>query len=162
MVIMFFRADRAVFPCFFFKFAGYNRPELSKHQRRSASNTSREKLLEHATVLQEHAISSWIQQPECEVFKVSLAQLIKSLSSYAAYLTVRCKAIQVHHSFPEAAVNFSDAANVRYVARSSSSVSPLLSVLDIAVTNSPMYQIIHLNDFLPKTDRRRRYLYNYQ
>ncbi len=47
-------------PLLFSKFVGYNRPELSKHRRRSVSNDSnltRDKLLEYATTLQEHATS---------------------------------------------------------------------------------------------------------
>ena len=50
-------------PTVFSKFVGFNRPELSKHWKRSISNMSRDKLLEHAATLQEHAVSSWMQQP---------------------------------------------------------------------------------------------------
>ena len=79
-------------PLFFSTFVGYNRPELSKHRRRSVSNMSRDKLLEHAATLQEHATSSWIQQPEWRIFKDALIKLIESISSYAAYLAIRCQA----------------------------------------------------------------------
>ena len=145
-------------PLFFSKFVGYNRPELSKHRRRSISNMNRDKLLEHAATLQDYATSSWIQQPEWEIFRSSLIKLIESISSYAAYLAVRCRAMTVHHSSSEPAVNFCDASNVRYVAARSDAVSPLLSNLNTAVSNSPMYKKIHVNDYAPK-DRRQRYLY---
>ena len=64
----------------------------------------------------------------------------------------------VHHSSSEHAVNFCDASNVRYVAARSDAVSPLSSNLNTAVSNSPMYKKIHVNDYPPK-DRRQRYLY---
>ncbi len=55
-------------PLLFSKFVGYNRPELSKHRCRSVSNLTRDKLQEHAT-------SSWINQPEWEVFRNSLIKV---------------------------------------------------------------------------------------
>ena len=51
-------------PVYFSTIVGYNRPELSKHRKRSISNLSRDVLLEHATVLHDYTMSSWIQQPE--------------------------------------------------------------------------------------------------
>ena len=64
--------------------SGFNKPELSKHRKRSILNMNREKLLEYATVLQEYATSSWIEQPQFTTFMPAL-QLIESLLSYASY-----------------------------------------------------------------------------
>ena len=47
-----FRSRSCTIPTYFSKFVGFNRPELSKHRKRSISNMSREKLLEHAATLQ--------------------------------------------------------------------------------------------------------------
>ena len=144
-------------PSFFLKFVGYNRPERSKHRKRSISNLSRDKLLELAMRLQDHVTSSWIQLPEWETLKKHLMQLIESISSYCAYLAMRCKTMKLHHSSPEPVVNFSDAVNIQSVPPSPS-VSPLVSVLDTAISNSAPYHRIHVNEFAPK-DCRQRYLY---
>ena len=88
----------------FSTFVGYNRPELSKHRKRSISNLSRDVLLEHATVLHDYAMSSWIQQPEWEAFKTAFLQLIEAISAYASYLAIRNKSMKRHHSSPEPAV----------------------------------------------------------
>ena len=102
-------------PLLFSNFIGYNKPELSKHRKRSISNLSRDKLLEHASALQDHATSSWIQQPQWTTFKVSLIKLIESISSYASYLSIRNKAMKQHHSSPEPSVNFSNSSIVHHL-----------------------------------------------
>ena len=145
-------------PLLFSKFNGFNRPEKSKHRKRSISNLSRDKLLEHAATLQEYATSSWIQQPEWCNFKGSLIALIESISSYASYLAVRNKAMRRYHSSPEPAVNYSDAVNVQYLPKSPYSVSPLLASLDSTLNSASMYDKIFVNDFAPN-DRRQRYLF---
>ncbi len=62
-----------------------------------------------------------------------------------------------HHASPEPAVSFSDATSVRYLPKATS-VSPLLSNLDSALTKSGMYQKIYVNDFAP-AERRQKYLF---
>ena len=44
---------------------------------------SGDKLLEHAATLQEHAVSSWMQQPDWIEFHNSIMKLIELLSLYA-------------------------------------------------------------------------------
>ena len=139
---------------YFSKFVGLNRPELSKHRKRSISNMSRKKLIEHATALQEY---SWMQQPDCIEFYNSIMSLIESLSSYASYLSICNKAMKRHHSSPEPAVAFSDAASIRYLPKVNS-VSPLLTSLNSALSNVSMYEKIFINDLAPN-ERRQRYLY---
>ena len=112
-------------PVYFSTFVGYNRPELSKHRKRSISNLSRDILLEHATVLHDYGMNSWIQQPEWAVFKTAYLQLIKAISAYASYLVICNKSIKRHHLSPEPAVSFADSCNIRYIMKSSS-MSPYL------------------------------------
>ena len=152
-----FRSRSCTIPTYFSKFVGFNRPELSKHRKRSISNMSREKLLEHAATLQEYAVSSWMQQPDWTEFHNSIMKLIESLSSYASYLSIRNKVMKHHHSSPEPAVAFSDATSVRYFPKAYS-VSPLLSSLNSALINVSMYEKIFVNDFAPN-DSRQKYLY---
>ena len=56
-------------PSLFKSFVGFNKPELSKHRKRSISNMSKDKLLEYSTVLQNYVVSSWIQQTEWSFLK---------------------------------------------------------------------------------------------
>lgn len=100
---------------------------------------------------------SFMQQQEWETLKEHLVQLIEATSSYAAYLAMRCKVMKLIHSSPEPVVNFSDAINLQYLPPSTS-VSTLMSVLDIALSNSNTSQKIHVNEFASKY-RRQRYLY---
>ncbi|XP_019855512.1 PREDICTED: uncharacterized protein LOC109584273 [Amphimedon queenslandica] len=144
-------------PILFKPFVGFNRPELSKHRKRSISNMSRDKLLEYSSLLQEHVMSSWMQQTEWTFFRNELIALVESLASYASYLSIRNKAMKEHHSSPEPSVSFSDSSTVRHI-KSSSSVSPLLSELDDAIASKPEYCKLCVHDFSPQ-DNRRRYLY---
>ncbi len=51
-------------PPYFSTFVGYNRPERSKHRKRSLSNMTKDKLEEHASTLHDRAMSSWMQQSD--------------------------------------------------------------------------------------------------
>ena len=66
-------------PSFFSSFTGFNRPELSKHRKRSISNMCRDRLLELSSVLQDHVTSSWMEKSNWTTFKQPLTQLIESL-----------------------------------------------------------------------------------
>ena len=69
---------------------------------------NRDNLLEYSAVLQEHVMSSWMQQSEWSFLKEGLLSFIESLASYASYLSVRDKMMKQHHSSPEPPVSFSD------------------------------------------------------
>ena len=71
-------------PSMFSQFVGFNKPELSKHRKRSISNMSQEKLTECALQLQEHAWSSWMQHTNWQSFRDDLLSLIESISSYSS------------------------------------------------------------------------------
>ena len=63
--------------------------------------------------------------------------------------------MKLHQSSPEPSVNFSDASCVKYLSKSSF-ISPLLSGIDLAVSNSALYQKINVSDFVP-VDKRQKY-----
>ena len=144
-------------PSLFKSFVGFNKPELSKHRKRSISNMSKDKLVEYSTVLQNYVVSSWIQQAEWSFLKEGLVTLVESLASYASYLSMRNKAMKLHHSSPEPSVSFSDAQSIKFI-KSSSDMSPLLTELNTAIKSSPYYTRIFVNDYTPD-DKRRRYLF---
>ena len=144
-------------PSLFKSFVGFNKPELSKLRKRSISNMSKDKLLEYSTVLQNYVLSSWIQQTEWSFLKEGLVTLIESLASYASYLSMRNKAMKLHHSSPEPSVSFSDASSLKFI-NNSSDMSPLLTELDAAIKSSPYYNKVFVNDYTPD-DKRRRYLF---
>ena len=70
---------------------------------------------------------------------------------------MRNKVMKLHHSSPMPSVNFSDASTVRYLPQCLS-FSPLVKNLNDALVASDVYQIIHVNNFAPKSPRQ-RYLY---
>uniref|UniRef100_A0A1X7SEY3 Uncharacterized protein n=1 Tax=Amphimedon queenslandica TaxID=400682 RepID=A0A1X7SEY3_AMPQE len=144
-------------PSLFKSFVGFNKPELSKHRKRSISNMSKDKLVEYSTILQNYVVSSWIQQAEWSFLKEGLVTLVESLASYASYLSMRNKAMKLHHSSPEPSVSFSDAQSIKFM-KSSSDISPLLTELDTAIKSSSYYTHIFVNDYTPD-DKRRRYLF---
>lgn len=137
-------------PLLFANFTGYNKQELSKHRKRSISNMSRDKLLEYASTLQQHATSSWMEQPHWATFKSSFVALIESLSSYASYLSIRNKAMKLNHSSVIPHTQFSDATSVRYFIKSPSAVSPFLAHLDESLSSSGMYKKSMLMIFAQK------------
>ena len=60
--------------------------------------------------------------------------------------------VKLHHSSPTPSVNFSDASTVRYLPQCLS-FSPLVKNLNDALVASDVYQIIHVNNFAPKSPR---------
>ena len=51
-------------PAMFKEFTGYNKPEASKHRKRSAVNMDAKALQQHATALKEFLVSSWIKRDQ--------------------------------------------------------------------------------------------------
>ena len=82
------------FPFFFSQFQGYNKPELSKHRKRTISN------LDHS-VLELHVnnLSTALQCPYWDIsnawleFKVEVCSLMESLYSYLEQLYKKTKVI---------------------------------------------------------------------
>jgi hypothetical protein len=119
---------------------------------------SREKLMEFADTMHDHAMSSWLQQPEWSTFRVALLGLIESITSYGSYLTLRNKAMKLHHKSMEPSVNFSDAATVVFLPAKSESISPLLFDIDMTIQNSVNYEVVNVREFAPMP-KRKRYLF---
>jgi hypothetical protein len=143
-------------PTVFNCFVGFNRLELSKHRKRSISNMSKDKLQEYSCLLQNHAMSSWMQQQDWASFKESFLNLIESLSAYVSYLSIRNKSMKIHHASSEP-VSFSDSSCLKFI-NATSKVLPLLSALNEAVTSSPYYHKLFVKEYSPD-DKRRRYLF---
>jgi hypothetical protein len=146
-------------PPFFSRFVGYNKPELSKHRKRSISNLSRDKIDEFTSLLQDYCTSSWMKQDQWALLKDSLFILIESLASYSAYLTMKNESMKIHHALPEPATVFEDAISIKYIESTSSSIlSSLLTDIDRAVQNTDFYQVVPLSEHCPK-EKRKRYLF---
>ena len=108
-------------------------------------------------MLQDYAMSSWMQQQDWAFFKESLLKLIESLAAYASYLSIRNKAMKIYHASPEPPVSFSDSSCLKHI-NNISTVLPLLTELDIAVSSAPCYHKICVSDYSPQ-DKRRRYFF---
>lgn len=144
-------------PNLFSRFVGFNKPELSKHRKRSVSNLSRDRIDEFASMMQNYTMSSWMQQEEWAPFKQNLLKLVESLASYSAYLTMKNKVMKAHHASPEPVSSFEDSCCLKYIAPTSS-ISPLLTDIDQALDKYEFYQPLSVKDFSPK-EKRRLYLF---
>ena len=143
-------------PSMFSQFVGFNKPELSKHRKRSISNMSQEKLTECALQLQEHAWSSWMQHTNWQSFRDDLLSLIESISSYSSYLQIRNKSMKLHHASTTPA-SFSDSTILKYI-NSNPVISPLLREVNNVIASSCCYQKICINDYCP-IEKRRKYIF---
>ena len=72
-------------PPFFNEFTGYNKPEASKHRKRSAVNMDAKSLLLYATALREFLVSSWIKQDKWKEMCENLKLLIGSFDKYISH-----------------------------------------------------------------------------
>ena len=81
---------------------------------------------------------------------------MESLASYSAYLTMKNKAMKIHHASPEPPTNFDDSSCLRYLTPiSSSNMSPLLADIDEALNCADNYEIVKVAEYCPKENRRR-------
>lgn len=76
-------------PPMFKGFTGYNKPEASKHRKRSAVNMDAKALRLHATSLKEFLMSSWIKRDQWKKMYESLHLLVSSIEKYVSYLAVK-------------------------------------------------------------------------
>ena len=74
-------------PDYFREFSGYNRPELSKHRKRTAQNMESSTIRHHAFTLKEFLMSSWIKGDSWKSMKTSITELTTHLEGYASYLS---------------------------------------------------------------------------
>ena len=75
--------------------------------------------------------------------------MIESLAAYASYLSIRNKAMKIYHASPEPPVSFSDSSCLKHI-NNISTVLPLLTELDIAVSSAPCYHKICVSDYSPQ------------
>ena len=144
-------------PPIFTHFVGFNRPELSKHRKRSVSNLSCDRLDEYCHSLQNHVMSCWIQRQEWMSFRENLVKLIESIASYCSYLVMKNKSMKLHHASPEPSANFTENSCLKYIAPTTH-IPFILVKLNTAVHNAEFYCKLFVNEYLPM-DSRRRYLY---
>jgi hypothetical protein len=144
-------------PVFFSRFVGFNKPELSKHRKRSISNLSQEKIDEFSTIFQDYVMCSWMQQDLWAPLKQDLLKLVESLASYSAYLTMKNQSMKRHHASPEPS-NFEDSCCLKYVTPAAEAVPSLLIAINHDLQNSSYYQALSLSDYTPK-ENRKRYLF---
>jgi len=73
-------------PSMFKEFTGYNKPDTSKHRKRSAANMDAKFLQLHATALREFLVSSWIKQDQWKEMSENLHLLVGSFDKHISHL----------------------------------------------------------------------------
>ena len=138
-------------PPFFNEFTGYNKPEASKHRKRSAVNMDAKSLRLHATALREFLVSSWIKQDKwkemCGNFKFSFDKYISNLAHK------RQKTLGSESS----GVTLTDSIHVKVLNSVSSVPSQLNDLLD-ELSTKLNYEYVLVQDFTP-TKRLNRFYY---
>ena len=149
-------ADQACrVPAIFSSFEGYNKPEKSKHEKRSAAFLSADTLTSHSQRLYGNLqLPFWSRQAWCG-FKTEVELLAQAVAKYAGSLSVKKSRINVLHISSVPARTVADNLTVEYL-------SPRLSVprsicaFDEAVQAAGMNVAVDIDHLLPR-DRRKRY-----
>jgi len=149
-------AERACgVPGVFKKFTNNNRPDLSKHRKRSAVSLSRDVLLALSQSLFQVLQYTFWNRTQWKGFKSSVELLARCLASYADHLLTKARKIGTLHNSKEVVRSVGDGLSVLYThVRHSppSYLAPITEAVIKAGPNSP----VELGDLLPN-DRRLRY-----
>ena len=142
-------------PSVFHQFTGYNRPEMSKHRKRSVGSLSRDILLSHSQSLFGVLHYVFWNRPEWAEVKQSVEQLATSLATYADRLGAKRVRMESVHASEHVVRSIGDCLSLHYTGVRNSCPPYLLPVTD-SVTRAGLNQPVELGELLP-VDRRRRY-----
>ena len=136
-------------PNFFIQFQGYNRPELSKHRKRTLTNLSQCCIELHvnniASCLQ---CSYWDTSHVWMNFKVEVSCLLDSLYNYSEYLCKKQKVSVANHRSQTSIRSLPDNIQLIYLPPNSNFPSKLESLVE-AVRNEEEYNYICVNLYTP-------------
>ena len=97
-----FSNQSVLIPSVFFNFVGYNRPELSKHRKRTVSNISGSVLRSVSSHLLHCLQASYWNRQHWVQLKNDVEQFAQALGGYAGYLEKSLKKTKLNHSlFPQ-------------------------------------------------------------
>ena len=95
-----FSNQSVVDPSVYLNFVGYNRPELSKHRKRTVSNISGSVLRSVSSHLLHCLQASYWNRQHWVQLKNDVEQFAQALGGYAGYLEKSLKKTKLNHSLP--------------------------------------------------------------
>lgn len=132
-------------PEMFSGFSGFNRPEISKHRKRSVMNMDAKNLKEHATALKEFLLTSWIKHERWKQMYQSLDLLASSLEKYVFHLIEKKqKYLEPNNS----GMLIADSIHIKVLKVSNTSSSRLSSLID-ELSAKGNYKYLFVGDYTP-------------
>jgi len=132
-------------PEMFSGFSGFNRPEMSKHRKRSVMNMDAKNLKEYATALKEFLLTSWIKHEQWKQMYQSLDLLASSLEKYVFHLKEKK---QKYLEPKNSGIVIADSFHIKVLKVSDSSSSQLSSLID-ELSAKGNYKYLFVGDFTP-------------
>ena len=102
-------------PSVFEQFQSYNKPEQSKHRKRSQINLSSVTLEHHARTLATCLQAMYWDAPSWKQFKTEVAQLAESLAGYVTYLAKKRKVVAENQSSETPVRSLSENTQLSYL-----------------------------------------------
>ena len=143
------------FPDFMLSFEGYNKPEASKHRKRSTENMCSSVLRAHSQSLYSCLQNVYWSRPKFAKLKPSIEQLAASIAQYSDFLASQNKRMKEVHSLPVPVRELSNSLSVSII-KKSGLCYPCYDNVFQTMKNLEFYQHICLTDFCPE-DHRERY-----
>ena len=135
-------------PSVFKQFQGYNKPELSKHRKRSQSNLSSITLEHHARILATCLQAAYWDTPSWKQFKTDVAQLAEPLTGYVPHMAKKRKVVTENQRSETPVRSISENIQLYYLPVADTttlSLTPLSSVIE----GKQEYEHVFVNDFVP-------------
>lgn len=144
-------------PSIFLNFVGYNRSELSKHRKRTASNMSGSVLRSLSSHLFHCLQSSYWNRQHWTLLKGDVEQFAQALGGYADYLEKSLKKTKLNHSLTSPVRELSDNLCFQFLPICDSASSPpVYTALHHELEEVPSYHHVSVEGFSP-TEYRAKY-----
>ena len=146
-------------PSFFEQFAGFNRPEKSKHRKRTIENLSSEKLKIHCLNLKEVLLCMPFLRDteEWQNIHENCSKLIDVIESYLDYLKEKRVKMRLINETPRTTIE--DGSNITVLRKNVRGVNDALVKLNNAVKLSAEYQPLNIREYLESGIDRQRVHY---
>ncbi|XP_066928996.1 uncharacterized protein [Clytia hemisphaerica] len=147
-------------PEFFKTFEGYNKPELSKHRKRTIDNLSSKRLLQLSHSLKDamHCMKFIDDSRDWSAAKLDILILAETLQSYASYLDTKNVAVKRIHLTPRSEVEKQSNVTVLPICRKENLYYKLVKA-DIELEKVDVYEPITLRENLQAGMSRKRFFY---
>ena len=151
-----FSNQSVVIPSIFLNFVGYNRPELSKHRKRTVSNISGSVLRSVSSHLLHCLQASYWNRQHWVQLKNDVEQFALALGGYAGYLEKSLKKTKLNHSLSSPVREISNNISFQFLPLCDSTTAPVCAALCRRLGNEPNYHHVSVEEFSP-TECRAKY-----